>query len=212
RLTHRNNHPAPVSNVPKTSRSKKKHHCSTYEREPTPMPVMNRPARMDLGPEALTAVHWMTTPRMKMAVLTRMEYLRLSTSARKPEYSVPNQAPSSRIAVSQPFLVESATYSPMCFPKEVMVKMPAPVSPSILYHPITRMPLTAKNTLVVTVEQTAQARKRRDTDDAQVLEKRQRPRRPGERQPALQGRIFGLRVHRSHGRRQAVAVGEPGSS
>lgn len=65
---------------------------------------------------------------------------------------------------------------------------------------------TAKDTLVVTVEQTAQARKRRDTHDAQVLEKRQRPRRPGERQPALQGRIIGLRVDRSHGRRQAVAV------
>ena len=55
----------------------------------------------------------MTTPRMKMATLIRMAYLREKISARKPEYIVPSHAPSSRIDVSHPFFVPSTTQSPM---------------------------------------------------------------------------------------------------
>ena len=50
----------------------------------------------------MTAVDWMTTPRMKIAVLTKIAYLREKISARKPEYSVPSHAPNSRIDTSQP--------------------------------------------------------------------------------------------------------------
>lgn len=71
---------------------------------PTPIPTIKRPPRMAEGP-AEVAVHWMMTPMMKIQVLTKMAYFREMISARKPEYMVPNQAPSSRIEVNQPFLV-----------------------------------------------------------------------------------------------------------
>lgn len=61
---------------------------------------------------------------MKIAVLIKIAYFRLSTSAKNPEYSVPNQAPSSKIEVSQPFFVEFVVYSPMWLPNAVMVKTP----------------------------------------------------------------------------------------
>jgi hypothetical protein len=54
----------------------------------------------------VTAVDWITTPTMKMAVLTKMAYLREKISARKPEYSVPSHAPSSRMDTSQPIFDE----------------------------------------------------------------------------------------------------------
>ena len=48
------------------------------------MPVMNLPARIELAPEEVVAVHWMITPRMKSAALLRIAYLREMISARKP--------------------------------------------------------------------------------------------------------------------------------
>ena len=48
---------------------------------------MNRPARMDWYP-AVTAVAWMTTPRMNTVQATRMEYLRERESAMKEDMRV----------------------------------------------------------------------------------------------------------------------------
>jgi hypothetical protein len=40
---------------------------------------------MELWPAPVTAVDWITTPTMKIAVLTKIAYLREKISARKPE-------------------------------------------------------------------------------------------------------------------------------
>lgn len=69
------------------------------------LPTMKRPPRIAECP-ADVAVHWTMTPRIKTQVLTMMAYFLEINSARKPEYSVPVHAPSSRMDVSHPFLVE----------------------------------------------------------------------------------------------------------
>ena len=85
---------------------------------PTPMPVMNRPARVALGPAPEMAIVWIHTPKMKTPVAMMIPNLRERYSAIKEENKAPTQAPSSRMAVSQPFLDWSAlsskgSYSPM---------------------------------------------------------------------------------------------------
>jgi hypothetical protein len=53
------------------------------------------------------------TPMTKTHVLTKMAYFLERSSARKPEYKVPNQAPNSKMEVNQPFLVELEVYTPI---------------------------------------------------------------------------------------------------
>jgi hypothetical protein len=71
--------------------------------------VMKRPARISLCPPAI-AVIWTTTPMMNTPVAAKIPYFRESDSATKPDMRAPNQAPSSRIAVSQPFCVGLSMY------------------------------------------------------------------------------------------------------
>lgn len=54
------------------------------ERDPTPIPVINLPPKIELWP-ADTDVAWTTTPTMKMATLIRMAYFLDKISARNPE-------------------------------------------------------------------------------------------------------------------------------
>jgi hypothetical protein len=74
---------------------------------------MNRPAKIALCPTPVMAVAWIITPRMKTKQATNTPYFLDNVSAKNPESSVPNQAPSSKIAVSQPFNVELVIYSPI---------------------------------------------------------------------------------------------------
>lgn len=48
------------------------------------------------------AVVWTTTPMMNTVVAIKIPYFLEAVSAMKPETSVPNQAPSSKIEVSHP--------------------------------------------------------------------------------------------------------------
>lgn len=76
---------------------------------------MKRPARISWWPPAM-AVIWMTTPTMKTLVEIKIPYFREAASATKPDMMAPNQAPSSKMAVSHPFFVGLLTYPSVSSP------------------------------------------------------------------------------------------------
>ena len=132
--------------------------------------VINRPASISLCPPAI-AVTWTTTPRIKTPVAIKIPYLREQTSAMKPDMTAPNQAPSSRMAVSQPFWVGLSMYPSVSGTNVNKVS-------EILFRWNIRTfakgwhsQNTSKHTLVVTVKHTSQASEQSNTEDLEVLDK-----------------------------------------
>ncbi len=73
---------------------------------------MKRPATRHDAPATIVQ-HCTTTPTTKMPTFTKMAYFLDNISEKNPLYRQPNQATSSKIEVSHPFLVWSVTQEPM---------------------------------------------------------------------------------------------------
>lgn len=144
---------------------------TVIDRLPTPIPVMNRPARMELWAAEVTDVHWMITPRMKTPVLRMMQYFREMISARKPEYSVPSHAPSSRMAVSHPFLPPFVTQSPIS--ARLISRAGSRTNNPRAERTIAKRRHNedaGENTLVVTIEETTETGEASNTEHSGVLQ------------------------------------------
>ena len=122
------------------------------ERDPIPIPVIKRPARIEEGPAGETPVVWIMTPRTKMPVSRIMAYFRERISATNPAQSVPNHAPSSRIDVSHPLRVGSS------FESDTMKSKKKKLTFYVACHMASKVwhgKYTTENALVIAIEQAA---------------------------------------------------------